>query len=205
MHTRIRPLTLFLLLLTLSAGALAADPLDEGARAFRAKDYARAAKLWQPLAEKGNAIAQYDLGMLYQHGWGVKKDLEAARNWYYKSAMQNNAEAQYNLGLMYETAQGVFRSDLEAFKWWKYAASQGQPDAEYNLGVMYAYGYGTAQDWGMAIELWVRATKHGNKQAPAAMARAYRAGKFGLRKDPKLAAEWEAAAKRAAGMGNDSP
>ena len=52
-------------------------------------------------AEKGNAEAQFNLGLCYENGEGIQKDLQAAVNWYRQAAEKGNAEAQYYLCLLY--------------------------------------------------------------------------------------------------------
>jgi TPR repeat protein len=56
--------------------------------AYNRGDYSTALKEWQPLAEQGDANAQYNLGKLYYHGWGVPQDYGQARDWYRKAAAQ---------------------------------------------------------------------------------------------------------------------
>jgi len=46
------------------------------------KDYATALREWKPLAEHGNAHAQFYLGVLYHSGHGVQKDFVQAYKWY---------------------------------------------------------------------------------------------------------------------------
>ena len=58
-------------------------------------------------AEKGDAIAQYNLGVCYANGQGVAKDAVEAVKWYRKAAEQNFAEAQCNLGVCYYAGEGV--------------------------------------------------------------------------------------------------
>ncbi len=48
-------------------------------------------------AEQGYAIAQNNLGWMYQEGKGVQQDDAEAVKWYRKAAEQGNAEAQYRL------------------------------------------------------------------------------------------------------------
>jgi hypothetical protein len=45
--------------------------------------------------------------VLYENGWGVKRDYARARTWYEKAVAQGNAVAQTNLGMMYESGNGV--------------------------------------------------------------------------------------------------
>ncbi len=57
-------------------------------------DYATAFKLSLPLAERGGAEAQYNLGFMYEHGLGVSRDEAEAVTWYRKAAEQGHAAAQ---------------------------------------------------------------------------------------------------------------
>ena len=52
-------------------------------------------------AEQGDADAQYNLGVMYANGRGVRQDDAQAVQWYRKAAEQGDAEAQFNLGVMY--------------------------------------------------------------------------------------------------------
>jgi TPR repeat protein len=69
---------------TLSVVVPSADSLafDEGVAAYKAGDYVKAVELWQPLAEQGVANAQYNLGIMYDNGEGVKQDYAEAAKWY---------------------------------------------------------------------------------------------------------------------------
>ena len=59
-----------------------ADPVADGIAAYHRKDYATAHRLWRPLAERGNAGAQSNLGVLYATGRGVPKSKELAYMWF---------------------------------------------------------------------------------------------------------------------------
>ena len=58
-------------------------------------------------ADQGNASAQYNLGLMYDFGWGVPQDKAEAVRWFRLSADQGNADAQYNLGVSYVFGRGV--------------------------------------------------------------------------------------------------
>jgi len=120
------------------AFAAAAGPLDEGVTAYRAKDYAKALELWRPLAEKGDATAQYQIATLYAEGKGVEQNDAMAASWYQKAAEQGHADAQYNLAVSYAEGLGVKQDDAAAVKWFRRAAEQGMAYAQLNLGVLYA-------------------------------------------------------------------
>lgn len=44
-------------------------------------------------AEQGDPLAQYNLGVIYEHGAGVAKNLDEAVRWYEAAADQHVAEA----------------------------------------------------------------------------------------------------------------
>ena len=70
----------------------------------------------KPLAEQGNAQAQYNLGVVYEDGWGVTIDGNEAVKWYRKSAEQGHAEAQSKMGMMYTIGKGVTPDRKEAVR-----------------------------------------------------------------------------------------
>jgi len=98
------------------------------------------------MAEKGDAAAQSNLGVMYDNGEGVPEDDKEAVKWYRLAAEQGYAPAQSNLGVMYDNGEGVPEDDKEAVKWYRLAAEQGYARAQYNLGVMYANGEGVPED-----------------------------------------------------------
>ena len=51
--------------------------------------------------EQGVAIAQYNLGVMYDNGQGVAHDYDAAINWYLAAADQQHAGAINNLGIFF--------------------------------------------------------------------------------------------------------
>lgn len=72
--------------------------LDAGIRAYENRDYARAYRIWRPLAENGEASAQFHLGALYFEGRGVDRDLGAARRWLRAALAQGQERARFLLG-----------------------------------------------------------------------------------------------------------
>ena len=80
------------------AGALSvAERLSIGRAALRARDYAPAVETWRPLAEAGNAIAQFHMGGLYADGTGVAADADEARKWWALAAGQGHVMAAWLL------------------------------------------------------------------------------------------------------------
>jgi len=97
-------------------------------------------------AQRGNAKAQFDLGVMYAFGQGVPQNAAEAVRWYRKAAEQGYAKAQYNLGVCCDFGRGLAKDHTEAAAWYRKAAEQGHPKAQYNLGVSYTYGQGVPQD-----------------------------------------------------------
>jgi TPR repeat protein len=127
-----RGLAVLAALLALAAGPARAD-FEAGMRAANLRDYAGALRAWQPLAEAGEARAQYHLGMLYEEGRGVGRDYGEAARWYRAAARQGHAQAQNSLAILTVQGQGVARDPAEAYRWFALAAKAGNGFAARNL------------------------------------------------------------------------
>ena len=145
--------------------AIWADDLGDGLAAYAKKNYAVAIAKFRLSAAQGNALAQFNLGVIYHFGKGVVQDYAEAVKWYKLSAAQGHASAPYNLGVMYYDGQGVVQDYAEAVKWYKLAAAQGFAIAQSNLGVMYEIGKGVVQDYTRAHMWFSLASAVGNKNA----------------------------------------
>lgn len=82
-------------------------------------DYAIAVTLWQELANQGDAIAQYNLGLLYQQGLGVISDNNLSRYWLAMAARQGlaGAYAQINPANLTPTRQSAVAQQTSAEQW----------------------------------------------------------------------------------------
>jgi septal ring factor EnvC (AmiA/AmiB activator) len=100
---------------------------------------------WLPLAEKGDAEAQYYVARIHANGMsGVPVDYAAAANWYGRAAKQGFSSAQTELGYLYEKGLGVEQDLKRALDLqrqgaglgeeldyaWKIAATKEQADSE---------------------------------------------------------------------------
>ncbi len=83
-------------ILTFVACATSAD-FEAGRKAYTDYNYAAALAEWQPLAEQGDARAQYEVGALHHYGRGVPKNPAKAAAWYRKAASQGHELAKKNL------------------------------------------------------------------------------------------------------------
>jgi len=100
-----------------------------GMDAYNRGDFATALREWRPLAEQGEARAQFFLGLSYENGDGVPLDHVKARQWYEKAAAQGDAKAQLYLGLQSSFGQGVPMDLVEAYMWYSLAAENGNAHA----------------------------------------------------------------------------
>jgi TPR repeat protein len=106
---------------------------DDAIAAYERGDYATAFRSMKPLAEKGDAKAQHNLGLMYYQGQGVPQNYSEAAKWYRRAAEQGMADSQVNLGLMYYHGQGVSRDYVLAHMWLNIAASQYPASVRENL------------------------------------------------------------------------
>ncbi len=95
---------------------------NDAYRALTAGNYAKAEKLFRPLAEQGDADAQGYLGFLYLEGKGVIQDYKEAFKWYRLAAEQGDVDAQMRLGTMYADGLGVPQNLVRAHMWYNISA-----------------------------------------------------------------------------------
>jgi len=105
-----------------------------------------AVKFLSQAADKGQAVAQYRLGTLYERGQGVPADTAKAAHWYEMAANQGNRKAMHNLAVSYASgANGGKKNMAEAARWFAKAAALGLSDSQFNLAVLYERGDGVPQ------------------------------------------------------------
>ncbi len=140
---------------------LIAGPLEDGQAAFARADYVTALQKWKLLAEQGNAVAQFRLGLMYAEGRGVSQDDAEALKWYGWAASSGYAPAQLNLALMYESGPDSIRHHSRAIKWYRRAAQQGSASAQTTLGLIYDKGQGVPQNDWQALKWYELAAEQG--------------------------------------------
>lgn len=179
---------LFYLMILFSSSLYAAS-YEEGNQAYLNKDYALALKILKPLATQGHSQAQITMGLIYEGGHGVPKDVDEATRWYLMAAKQGEPMVQHFMGVKYFQGQGVEQNYLEAAKWWAMAAKAGIADSQFNLGLMYYRGLGITKDYVKAGELFEAAAiqDHGDAQYSLAVMHAFGQSK---EKNYAIAIKW---------------
>jgi TPR repeat protein len=177
--------------------------VDNARKAIDRGEYANAIALLRPLAEIGNARAQYSLGLAYHGRQGAEDHIEAAK-WiclaakravtdafdslsidhdhcfeksakrYQLGAEQGDAEAQCNLGWLYCHGIGVPQNYKMAMHWFGLASEHGNAEAQYNLAVMFQHGRGVARDFDKAFKWYSLAAEQGFEEAQVALRNLYR-------------------------------
>ena len=194
-----------------------------------AQDFKKSAYWWEKLANTGNATGQFNMGLYYAKGCGVKRDFNKAAEWMKKSAENGDDDAP-NAAAMYDGAaeklkkaesgdpaaqaevaklytqlggsleQFGTQSDYEeAFKWAKKAADQGDLDGLYCLALCYEHGRGTAVAKTKAAATYEKAAKMGHAPSQWNLAVCYLNGS-GYERDEVKGYMW---AYQAADQGNE--
>jgi TPR repeat protein len=178
-----------LLLSLCFAGLAAAADFKVGLEAYQRGDFAAAAQEWTPLAEAGDAHAQYNMGLLCAAGKGVTQDFNQAVEWYRKAAEQGVPAAQYNLGVIYANGQGVPVNSPEAAKWFLKAAQQGIPNAVIGLGNVYYDADAGFRNYTEAEKWYRQAADAGVASAAFQLGVLYDLGQ-GVKQDYEEAIQW---------------
>jgi len=101
------------------------------------QDYGQAYAWYHKAADKGDPLAQFTLGYMFENGMGIPQDYAQAISWYRKAAEQGNDAAENNLGTMYYKGQGVARNLPEAQRWFRKAAEHGNVQAKQTLSTLF--------------------------------------------------------------------
>lgn len=140
----VRSLTTAALLIYTSwfpAQATQQDDLEHAREAAHNQQYGESFKTLKHLAACQHCpTAECLVGLMYQHGAGVKRNPHRAAAYYKKSALNGFADAQYRLGHMYLTGQDIQRDAAQAERWLTKAADQGVAAAQTHLGKAYLDG-----------------------------------------------------------------
>jgi TPR repeat protein len=104
------------------------ETLEDANAANDRGDHAGALRLWRALADKGDARAQVQLGVLaFTGSGGVAKSASEAAKWFRLAADQGHLIAQFNLAVMHERGEGVPQDYVLAHLLYNLAASRAAP------------------------------------------------------------------------------
>lgn len=103
---------------------------EAGVEAFKSKNFDVALKELMPAAEAGDAEALYVLAQMHGFGYGVKKDLVKALEYYGKAANLGHVPAQKEYGTALAIGDGTEQNVSEGLKWLFIAARAGHKGAQ---------------------------------------------------------------------------
>ena len=117
------------------------------------------------MALKGNMLAQYKLGALYEFGIAVKPNVNEAKVWYEKAAKQGYKVAANRLTYLDVKQNGYNQSKHGAwFKNIKSEAKALEPNALILLGQMHRYGIVVKKDLKKALVMLEKASSQGHTE-----------------------------------------
>lgn len=110
------------------------------------KWYQKAYKIFKKQEDKdGNAC--YQIGLMYENGYGVAKDVNKAKECYLQGANLKDSKAAWKYGLCLKEENEY----TDAAKYFEQAAEDGNGDAMYELAYLYEVGYGVYQSRSNAV------------------------------------------------------
>ena len=146
--------------------AAASADVKAGIDAYQRGDFATAVSTWLPLANAGDADAQYNMGQAYRLGRGVPVDSAIASSWFKKAADQGHPRARNAYGLT------LFQDGrrMEAVPYIEESAGHGFPQAQYVFATLLFNGDMVEKDWVRSYALMTRAAAGDVAAAKAGLA-----------------------------------
>jgi TPR repeat protein len=138
-------------------------------------------------ADRGDSDAQFELGLRFLTGEGLRKDDKEGVRWLEKAAESGHLRAQHVYGSLFEDGVTVKKDLAKAVQWYEKAANGGFPMAQHALGVAYELGQGIAKDTVKATAWFEKAAAQNYPPAMSAFAAKLEKGD-GVEKDTARAA-----------------
>lgn len=132
----------------------------------RAGDSAKAIATILPLAQKGDAMAQNALAVLYlgeeDGGANPNPNYTEALKWLRKAVAQKFAAAHGNMGNLYASGHGVPKDAKKAIRWYQLSSDHGDEEGLGHIARMYQLGQGVTKDPKKAVALYQQSIKRGS-------------------------------------------
>jgi TPR repeat protein len=143
------------------------------------KDYPLAVTWFELAAAQNEAHALFNLGVCYERGLGVTKDLKRALEYYRQAADLGLEKAQLNCALTLQEMRG----NAEAARYFEMAAKQGNVVCQREFGRMLVLGTGVPQDTRRGLDFLERAANNGDTTAQLFLAECYAGQHAGVTPD----------------------
>ncbi|MGQ5523125.1 tetratricopeptide repeat protein [Chitinimonas sp. PSY-7] len=173
--------------------SFAAD-IDDAYAAYTAGQYEKAFTQYKTLAERGDALAQFNYAMMLKQGEGHENSTDW-QSWLEKAAKAGLVSAAYAMGLAYEYGNGMEKSQSLASHWFQVAAEKGHTQAQVSLATQYFLGRGVSKDFQRSAYWYEKAAEGGDVAAQYLIASMLEHGD-GVAIDLINALKWYSAAAR---------
>jgi TPR repeat protein len=149
--------------------------VDRAQKLLASGDYEQAFKEYLRVAKKKkNPLAQFNLALFYDNGWGRPVDVVAACQWYEKAARSGQIPLALDSAARC-TADGVHREAdfVQAAVWYQEAVDSGYSTSLCHLGDLHIAGKGVPADAIKGAELCEQAAQQGSLPSMLYLADAY--------------------------------
>lgn len=121
-------------------------------------DKTLSAEWFKKSADKGNRVAQLNIGRYYKNGTGVETDYSIAMDYFMKSADQDYPDSMHEIAMMYKYKQGIDEEEYpeKMIEWLKKASEKGFKPSMMELAALYKNGTIIDQDYQLALKYYMK-------------------------------------------------
>ena len=151
-------------------------------------DFKKAEQLLLSESQRGNVLADYDLGKLYSTDKLGERNEEMSIAKYTQALqgflqIEPNSKklkpyVQYRIGKMFCYGLGTEQDYEKAFEWFERSAKQKNKFAQFSLANLYYYGSGIEKDLSQAFLWYQKSSSQGQPYAAYSIAQMYRYGEY---------------------------
>lgn len=155
-----------------------AEPLRNAQALLAKQKYNAALVAFKEQAHLGNGLAQFNVALFYDLGWGITPQRPIACQWYQKAAKNNMPAAMQSLGQCFLQGHGVEKNHKLAYDWFIKAFEQGIADGACQAGELLLSGDGIDVDVVVGQKLCLLAAQQGSLSAQNKVAQWYFHGQY---------------------------
>ena len=166
-----------------------AEPLKNAQQLLATQQYEKSLLAFKEQANRDNGLAQFNVALFYDLGWGMVQQRSIACQWYQKAAKHNMPGAMQALGTCFYYGEGVDENKQLAYQWYLRAYQQGIAEGACQAGELLLKGDGVELDSVKGLSLCIEAAQQGSVSAQQKLGRWYFEGKY-IPQDYQQAFNW---------------
>ena len=166
-----------------------AAPIEPARQLLLNKQYSEALILFKQQAALGNGLAQFNIALFYDLGWGMPVDRNRACSWYEQAANSNVPGAMQQVGECYLAGTGIEKSTTLAFQWFIKAYEQGVIGAACQAGELLIINNEIKTNVIKGLSLCIEGAQQGAIDAQSKLAKWYFNGTY-ISQDYQQAYNW---------------